>query len=450
MSRRRLLSGFSFVAALTLLVGLVSPAPARANLTREQVNPFGDIVLITEDGFGTIEVRGISPATPADVERVADAILNLANGNAAEGISPSPAFESFVEEATANRAGKVVVRVRRNDGLKILGSSNGEGALAVIAHEFRHAGIGKERIVTVLEDGTRVASLRDREDGEDQYRDPSGTKFRESATSPATSKNFPKGPAVEAENKVMEEAFAGSGFGYFRDNYDYIRTTDNDQVIDMVITVPTEMGSKSGSVIFNFDALLRLLGVKRNSLDGNKFVSDESERIEGIPELDPEQVFSPDGETTGTTGTTETTGRSGSDDETGGGGQASSDDDGSISCVPDSAMMSNAPVPQAGVSIDATLRSCEVVSGFPLEDQLVVDDLGGVFGGSGSGLTVLDVEGGSFVNEEAFYIIEDLEVGAPIRITFEDEEQRVFTVAFSIDDSGPVSALIGVSMEVVR
>ncbi len=104
-----------------------------------------------------------------------------------------------------------------------------------------------------------------------------------------------------------------------------------------------------------------------------------------------------------------------------------------VTCRPDNAEMSGDSVPQAGVEIDIPNQSCSAVSGFPPNDQLVIDDFGGTFAASGSGLTVLDVVGGTFENLDGFFFVDDLPAGEPISIEFEDADGTVFVVELAIE-----------------
>lgn len=494
MKARRVAS----IALPGLLVVLSASDPAHAELQERQSDFASIIELRTADGIGVIEIGfGPSPATFEDARLVADTILALANGDSERGLLPSPSFEAIVEEATANAAGRVFVRVERDSSATALGDSNGEPAkglspsqvafdvgdferlatatealemddeqlradaarlvfLAAIAHEFRHAGIGNERIVT--EDGQVV--LQKRDGGEDQYRDPKEPTIPQS---PARAEDeVPKGPAVEAENEVLAETFGNGGLGYVRNNYGYTRQTDGALVYDFTVTVPSGGASKTATVVFNADATARLLSTKRSS--SRETVQDAGFKLDAIPQLGADTIPSTgadddDGGDGGTGGgqTPEPGTGDGSNGEDGG-DETSSDDgsdgsetdssggDATVACTPDAAVMSGRVVPQAGVELDVAAKTCEVVSGLPPGDLLVIDDFGGVFGGSGSGATVLNVVGGSFVNADSFYTLENLLVGEPVAVTFEGEERSVFTVEFTIDDTGVDSALTDVAV----
>ncbi|MEM7155934.1 MAG: hypothetical protein AAF799_23990 [Myxococcota bacterium] len=105
-----------------------------------------------------------------------------------------------------------------------------------------------------------------------------------------------------------------------------------------------------------------------------------------------------------------------------------------VPCAPGLATFSGEFVPQAGIDIDFMAPDCVTVSGPPPMDQLVIDDFGGgMFGGSGSGVIVVSLSEGSFVNDPAgFFLISELPTGTPIEIVLENAEGMQVTVTFTI------------------
>lgn len=125
---------------------------------------------------------------------------------------------------------------------------------------------------------------------------------------------------------------------------------------------------------------------------------------------------------------TETGSADTSDDTTGG------DGDQTITCNPSGASFSDTAPPQAGISFDLNRLVCEVVSGLPKSDQLVIDQFAASFGGSGSGgLTVTALTGGTFSNEDGFYVLDNLPTQEPITITFVTARGVTFSTTFTID-----------------
>ncbi|MCH9684045.1 MAG: hypothetical protein K0V04_21610 [Deltaproteobacteria bacterium] len=137
-------------------------------------------------------------------------------------------------------------------------------------------------------------------------------------------------------------------------------------------------------------------------------------------------------------------------DDTGDSGGSDSGGPISFACDPDNAPMSGPVVPQAGIDIDVMAPDCTTVTGFPPGDQLVIDDFGGGnFGGSGSGLTVVEVSAGRFFNDPSgFYFLDGLPAGVPIEVAFEDAEGTAFTITFTIVQGvdGMPSQLVDTSM----
>ena len=189
------------------------------------------------------------------------------------------------------------------------------------------------------------------------------------------------------------------------------------------MTVPDGDGTRTETLVLNVTAAGRLLQTVNNQSPST--VEDDGFRLDQIPQFGRKRTPTEESESVPEP----------ADEDRPAGDGGSTDEDDKFACTPNAAPMRGRGLPQAGIEIDLAARTCQAVSGLPSADQLVIDDLGGTFGGSGSGLKVLEVAGGSFANEDTFYTLKDLVTGEPVAVTLEDEVQRRFTVEFTIDDS---------------
>lgn len=150
-----------------------------------------------------------------------------------------------------------------------------------------------------------------------------------------------------------------------------------------------------------------------------------------------------DGDTSAASDTADTAGGGGRGDTGGGdpGGGAGGETGGgggtSISCEPDQGTFTGDVVPQAGVEWSSSGGSCGVTSGPPPSDQLVIDDFGGVFAGSGTGSRVVAVSHGTFSNEDGFFLLDALPADTEIVVQLEEPDVGEVAVTFEITAGDP-------------
>ncbi|MCH9686224.1 MAG: hypothetical protein K0V04_32625 [Deltaproteobacteria bacterium] len=373
----------------------------------------------------------------------------------------------------------------------------------LIAHEIKHAGTNLQEVTDANGNVTLQPKPNTTATG-NNFRDVKplpGQQF----TSPTD--QVPNSPAVEAANAVIEENLGETRASHVRRQFAYAQAGSDDgrgrpqQVYDLDVTAADgttqtvtlrvqENLSKVARKIVTEDQKKQLEKLQAKTRDNppepiipqrrrdrpgcaastEPALLDVLEQIPLVTETDtPPSVETgggltdgldtdtegagseTDDESTASAGEADTTGAT--DGETDTTGSSGSDGGGAVTCDPSSAEFSGNVVPQAGVDFDFRSESCATVSGFPPQDQLVLDDFGGgSFGGSGSNLTVLSMEGGTFDNSPPFYFLDNLDLDSPISIEFEADDGTVFSVEFTIvpgEGAGPAQ-LVNVSVDFGR